>query len=133
MQSSDEASTVLWSPRALMEQDASAALVMFERAALLAVRSRDLNVQADAELGWGEALYSLDGRKSESLVHLHRAAVLGTGTVIEALAWLIIADVHSFCRYIDETLVAYSTSAQLLERLYSWPRKLVLPQLMRKR
>jgi hypothetical protein len=102
MPSPEEASRVLSAARTLMEQDALASLEMFQRAALLAGRAGDRSVQADAELGWGEALFQLDGRESESLVHLNRAAVLGENTAIEALAWLTIGDVWRVSKKLSE-------------------------------
>lgn len=86
---------------------------MFERVALAAARAGDRSIQADAELGWGEALCHLDGRESESLVHFNRTAVLGEHTTIVALAWFAIGGVWRFYEDADRALSAFTRSATL--------------------
>lgn len=117
MSKADEARRLVSEARRLMREDATASLPLFERVAFLADRSGDRTVQADAELGWGEALLMIDGQESSSLIHLNRAASLAEHTTIEALAWLTMGDVWHFYQDAERALFAFGKSASLFLEL----------------
>jgi hypothetical protein len=112
-----EARIALSTAEALREQDAAASLAAFERAVLLAAGADNRELQADAELGWGGALCSLDGRELESLPHLEHAAILGAGSNIEALSWLTMGDAFRYSKDVDRALAAYMKAAKLFQDL----------------
>lgn len=102
----------------LLGEDATAAIAAFEHVAQLAARAGFRHVHADAELGWGEALFMIDGREREAVPHFERAIHLGAGTRVEALAWLSLADARRFFREVDQTLVAYARSIACFDALH---------------
>ena len=83
--------------RALLRDDPRRSLTLFEHVARQAADTGKTLIEADAWLGYGEAVGSIDGRERESLSYFRRAADLAPGTTVAALAWLSAGDILRFC------------------------------------
>lgn len=114
----NEADLALASARMLFERGNHVeSIPPFERARELARLERNPRLEAEAELGHGEALFRLDHREEESLPHLRRASELGVGSATAALAWLLTGEVLRFLRRHEAALDAFEMAAGAFKAL----------------
>ncbi len=103
--------------RAEQHDDPASSLALFEEVAELAANNGDTLLEADAWLGCGECIGSIDGREKESLPYLCRSAELAPGTTVAALAWMAAGDMLRFCGEAGPATNAFSKAATLFEGL----------------
>jgi tetratricopeptide (TPR) repeat protein len=113
----DRTRAALGAARAMLPTQPDRSLPLFEQVARDAGALGDAGLEADAELGRGEAIYAGVGRERESLRHFWRAAQLAPGTNTAALASMAAGDVYAFLGEPDAAHTAYARAVDLFECL----------------
>jgi tetratricopeptide (TPR) repeat protein len=103
--------------RTRQRDDPAGTLPIFRHVADLAARAGETLLEADAWVGYGESVGSIDGRELESLDYFLRAATLAPGSNIEALACMSAGSILRFCGNADLAAKTYTRAVTLFAGL----------------